>query len=346
MQCNTPILSIRMLLVTACLVLAACARPAQQEVTLLAGYTMGGDWTVKITGDLPMPEEQLRAGIQGQFDVVDAALSADRPDSALNRFNSASHGQWQVLEPELFEVLRYALEIAQISRGAYDPTIAPLVDLWASRPDGHMSHHRPDERKLAQALALVGWRQVQLDVPRRRARIPPGVRVDLSSLDGGRGVDRVAWWLRGQGINDFLIDLSGKLMASGRNARRASWSVAVRDIETAGPLGLPRDGQIVRLQNQAIVTEDKRHPVRRDGRQYVRYIDPASGMPIDHGTASGTVLANECMVADAWATLLMLMPREDAIVLADRYALAAQLVAREGGVHAQLHSARWRREGL
>jgi len=345
MQYKPPILSIRTLLVAACLLLGACAQPVQQHVTLLAGHTMGGDWTVKITDELPMPEDQLRAGIQRQFDVVDAALSADRPDSALSRFNAASRGQWQVLEPELFEVLRYALEIAQISRGAYDPTIAPLVDLWASGSHAHMAH-APDAQGLARARALVGWRQVELDIPRSRARVPPGVRVDLSSLDGGRGVDRVAWWLRGHGINDFLIDLSGKLMASGRNAQRASWSVAVQDIEAGGPAGFPGDGQIVRLQNQAIVTEDGRQPVRRDGRRHVRLIDPASGLPIDHGMASGTVLANECMVADAWATMLMLMPREDAIVLADRYALAAQLVARDGEGHAQLHSARWRREAL
>lgn len=339
---HTPNLSMRTLLIAACLLLGACARP-EQQVTLLAGHTMGSDWTVKVTGELPIPEEQLRAGIQRQFDAVDAALSADRPDSALNRFNAASHGQWQALEWELFEVLRYALEVAQISRGAYDPTIAPLIDLWASGPEGHKPSP-PDAEKLARARALVDWRKVQLDIPRRRARIPPGVRVDLSSLNGGRGVDRVAWWLRAYGVDDFLIELSGKVMASGRNAQHATWSVAVKDMAADDPAGVLQGGQIVRLQNQAIVTEDEHRMVRRDGKHYVRHIDPASGMPVDHGTASGTVLANECMVADAWATLLMLMPRDEAIMLADRYALAAQLVAREGAGTMDLHSARWKRE--
>lgn len=342
MRCNSPKLSMRMLLLAA-LLLSACSRPAQQ-VTLLAGQTMGSEWTVKVTGELPIPEDELRAGIQRQFDAIDAALSADRPDSALSRFNAASNGQWQALEPELFEVLRYSLEIAQISHGAYDPTIAPLADLWASGP-GKNRLHSPDAEKLARARALVGWRKVELDVPRRRARIPPGVRVDLSSLDSGRGVDRVGWYLRTHGIHDFLIDLSGKVMASGRNAGHATWSVAVKDSPAGDPAEVMRDGQIVRLRDQAIVTEDGYRSLGRDGSRYVRYIDPASGMPIDHGTVSGTVLANECMVADAWATLLMLMPREEAIVLADRYALAVQLVAREGGGHLGLHSARWRREG-
>src|SRR5688572_4160744 len=113
--------TVRTLLAAACaLLLLACG--AKPQATLLTGETMGSVWTVKIAGALPMDEAALRAGVQARFDAVDAALSTWRADSALSRFNAATHGDWQELDPELFAVLEYALQLAAISDGAYDIT--------------------------------------------------------------------------------------------------------------------------------------------------------------------------------------------------------------------------------
>src|SRR4051812_11340350 len=181
---------VRVVVALTCLALAGCAtRPAMQE-TLLSGQTMGSAWTLKIAGPLPASAEALQAGVQARFDAVNLALSTYRPDSALSRFNSDDTGQWVDIDPELGEVLFYALGLAEDSGGAYDVTVGPLVNLWGFGPDP-ATLRVPDAAALESARSRVGWRKVEVDASRRRARKTPGVRVDLSSLGKGRGVDRV-----------------------------------------------------------------------------------------------------------------------------------------------------------
>ena len=220
------------------LALAACAgQPAQHAgETLISGQTMGSAWTVKLAGPLPASAEVLRAGAQARFDAVNLALSTYRADSALSRFNADDSGEWVDIDAELGEVLAYALSLAEASGGAYDVTVGPLVNLWGFGPDP-ATNQVPDAAAIEAARANVGWRGVVVDLENHRARKRPGMRVDLSSLGKGRGVDRVAEYLDAQGVTNYLIDLSGKLRARGRNARGAC---------VAGRGGTPRGRRIVR----------------------------------------------------------------------------------------------------
>lgn len=329
------------LIVAGALALAACGRAPRPEA-LLTGETMGSAWTVKLAGDLPADEGTLRAGVQAQFDAVDAALSTYKTDSALSRFNAAPDDDWQHLDAELFAVLRYALELAAISEGAYDVTIAPLVDLWGFGPAPRRDAP-PTEEQIAAARARVGWQQIELDVAQGSARRPPGVRIDLSSLGKGRGVDRVAGWLEAQGVHDYLIDLSGKLRAGGRNAQGTAWHVAVEKPEADDPSGQPNiTREVVALQDDAIATAgDYRRFFESGGSHFSHLIDPVSGRPIDRTTGSATARANDCMSADAWATLLTLVTPDRAIVLANQHQVPALVITREGSALRFLHSDRW-----
>jgi thiamine biosynthesis lipoprotein len=259
---------VRTLLTAACvLLLGACTR--EPAVTLLAGETMGSAWTVKIAGPLPQSEDALRAGVQAQFDAVNAALSTYQADSALSRFNDAPHADWQVLDPELFAVLHYALQLAALSGGAYDVTVGPLVDLWGFGP-APRRESPPDDAQIARVRALVGWRLVELDTAGSRARRPVGVRVDLSSLGKGRGVDRVAQWLDASGVEDYLIDLSGKLRAHGVNAAGEPWRVAVEKPEGDDPSGNPNvTDAVMALRNESVATAgDYRRFFESDGAHF------------------------------------------------------------------------------
>lgn len=327
--------------IAACLLLVACGAPAPQA-TLLSGTTMGSVWTVKVAGPLPMEPDALRNGVQAQFDTVDAALSTWRADSALSRFNAAAHADWQTLDAELFEVLDYALQLARISDGAYDITVGPLVDLWGFGPDPARST-APSAEAIARARAQVGWHRIELDRQGRRARRAAGVRIDLSSLGKGRGVDRVAAWLESQGVHHYLIDLSGKLRAAGGNERGEPWRVAVEKPEADDPSGRPNiTDAVIALQDEAVATAgDYRRYFESGGAHYSHLIDPASGMPVDHGTVSATALAADCMSADAWATLLVLMPHQAAQDLAARHGIPALLIVRDGQDVRLLPGAHW-----
>jgi FAD:protein FMN transferase len=332
----------RLFIALAGLALAGCAtHPAMRE-TLLSGQTMGSAWTVKIAAALPASAEVLQAGAQARFDAVNLALSTYRADSALSRFNSDDSGQWVDIDAELGEVLSYALSLAEDSGGAYDVTVAPLVNLWGFGPDP-ATRRVPDAASLEAARARVGWRKVEVDASKRRARKAPGVRIDLSSLGKGRGVDRVAEYLDAQGVANYLIDLSGKLRARGYNAGGDPWRVAVEAPEADATSGQPAfKPEIVELVNQSVATAgDYRRFFEIDGKHYSHIIDPRTGWPVAHATVSASAIASDCMHADALATVLMAMSPGDAVALTDRRRIAALLIGRGDSGYVVTHTGTW-----
>jgi thiamine biosynthesis lipoprotein len=333
---------IRAILAVAGLALAGCAtQPAARE-TLLSGETMGSAWTVKIAGSLPATAETLRAGVQARFDAVNLALSTWRQDSALSKFNGDDRGEWVDIDAELGEVLAYALELAEESGGAYDVTVGPLVDLWGFGP-APASRRVPDTAAIEAARVRVGWRKVQVDAARRRARKDPGIRIDLSSLGKGRGVDRAAEYLDAQGVTNYLIDLSGKLRARGLNSRGGAWRIAVEAPQAdATSAASSFEPAIVALRDQSVATAgDYRRFFEIDGRHYSHIIDPRTGWPVTHDTVSASAIAPDCMQADALATMYMVMRPDDAIALANRRRMPALLISRQVSAYRAAHSSTW-----
>jgi thiamine biosynthesis lipoprotein len=344
----------RVVAVAASLALVACAShpvqhpervPGSRE-TLISGQTMGSAWTVKLAGALPASAETLRIGAQAQFDAVNLALSTYRADSALSRFNNVDSGEWVVIDPELAEVLAYALSLADASGGAYDITVGPLVDLWGFGPDP-AKNQVPPLAAIEEARARVGWREVEVDLANHRARKRSGMRVDLSSLGKGRGVDRVAEYLDSQGVANYLIDLSGKLRARGRNARGEPWRIAVELPVADASSSVPgMDPTVVSLNDESIATAgDYRRFFESGGRHYSHIIDPRTGFPVDHATVSATAMAHGCMEADALATVMMVMPPSGAMALAERLQLRTLLIEHLSGTagnYEVLRSAAWR----
>ena len=182
-----------------------------------------------------------------------------------------------------------------------------------------------------------------MDVEHHRARKPAAVRVDLSSLGKGRGVDRVAEYLDAQGVANYLIDLSGKLRARGRNAQGTAWQVAVEQPAPDYPSGAARTvPAVVALRDESIATAgDYRRFFESGGRHYSHIIDPRSGAPVTHATLSATALGPTCMQADALATLLMVMEPAAALRVAAEQRVPALLIQREDSGFRLERSAAW-----
>jgi thiamine biosynthesis lipoprotein len=329
-------------MLTLTLALGACAAQPVSRETLLSGETMGSAWTVKVAGELPLPASELQAGIQARFEAVNQALSTWRADSALSRFNAARTSGWQDVDSELAVVMAYALGLAKDSAGAYDVTVGPLVNLWGFGPDP-ATFRVPPAAAIEQAKSRVGWHRVEVDVAGRRARKPAEVYVDLSSLGKGRGVDRVAEYLDEQGVAHYLIDLSGKLRARGRNAAGVPWRVAVErpgaDVDASGPA---LESIVITLNDSSVATAgDYRRHFESGGRHYSHIIDPRTGSPVTHATVSATALASSCMAADAWATVFMAMEPRDALELAEQRRVAALLIGRADAGFSTMASSSW-----
>ncbi len=313
-------------LLCAILLLTACSRgPA--PITL-SGSTMGTYWTVRLAS-MPARVDApgLRREIEALLDEVNAEMSTYRPDSVITAFNNARAGDVIDLPPGFAGVLGEALYWAEATGGAFDPTIGPVVDLWGFGPDGAIDVY-PDPDELMRRLALVGWERLEFDPESARVQQPGGLRLDLSGIAKGWGVDVIAEHLQARGIDGFLIDIGGDLRVQGQRPDGQDWRVA---IERPQP-GRGEARSLIESSRAAIATSgDYRNFVEFNGQRYSHLIDPASGRPIDHATVSVTAVAETCTTADALATALHVMPPDRALEFAIERDLAVLWLLVEDG---------------
>lgn len=291
-------------------------------VDTLGGETMGTTWCVKLIA----PGASLRAlhdAIQSRLDGIVVQMSTWLPDSDLSRFNASQAGSWVVLPDELFRVMQCALEIAEASGGAFDPTVGPLVDLWGFGPQGR-SGGIPDDRRVEAVRRRIGWQRLALRADTREALQPGDVRVDLSAIAKGYAADAVAQDLRTRGIGSALVEIGGELYGYGRKPEGAPWRVLVE----TDPERDDAEPQVLRLSGNAVATSGDRWHRYRDGdAEYAHTIDPRTGRPVAHAPVAVTVVADEAMRADAWATALTVMGADAGLTFAREHGLAARFIA-------------------
>jgi thiamine biosynthesis lipoprotein len=316
----------RLALATPFLSLIACDGGGRRQ-TELTGPTMGTTYCVKIP-HLPrgVEREALERDIAAILETVNARMSTYRPDSELSRFNAGASASWAEVSPDTLAVVDEALRVSRLSGGAFDPTIGPLVDLWGFGPGG-APRAVPSRSRIEATLPATGYRNIgTTDSPPALGKNRHDIRVDLSGIAKGFGVDKVAEHLRRIGVDHYLVEIGGELRGRGYNTRGGVWRVG---IERPAALGAPQ--RIVRLGGQGLATSgDYRIFFERDGARYSHILDARDGRPVGHGLASVTVIAPTAMRADALSTALMVLGPEAGLELARREGVAAFFIARKG----------------
>ncbi len=315
------------------LALAGCtdaqvARPAGATGSgqRFGGLTMGSSYTVRLANTAfdAAGLDRLQADVQGALDAVDRRMSLYRPDSELVRFNGHPAHQPLALSPELLSVLQAGQRVAELTGGAFDVTVAPLVLAWGFGPEPRQG--LPGAPLLQQRRAATGHRHLQIDAAGGLAtKRLPGLQADLGGIAKGYGVDQVAQLLQAQGLADFMVEVGGEVRTAGRNARGRPWQIGIEEPDAAPP----RARLVVPLSGQAMATSgDYRIYFEEGRRRYSHEIDPASGEPIVHGLASVTVVAADCMQADALATALIVMGPQAGLALARQQGIPAHFIVR------------------
>ena len=300
---------------------------ARAAVRTFRGETMGSFYTLKIAhqGSDGMLLA-AHAAVRNALDGVDLAMSTHRPDSELSRFNAHAHSTPYAVSAPLLEVLQLAAAASTATAGAFDVTVAPLVDAWGFGPA--RGPRNVDDATVRSLEARVGFAQLAVDPGTRTVRkLHPAVRADLSGIAKGYGVDRAAAALDALGVGDYMIEAGGEVRVRGTNGGGAPWQIAIEQ-----PDAVPQRPRIVLgLRDTAIATSgDYRIYYVRDGRRYCHEIDPATGRPMESGIASVSVVAPQCAVADALGKLIV-RPIEQAYALATAHGLAAYFVLRGPG---------------
>lgn len=311
------------------------ARPVGGSVRAFGGATMGTTWSVKAVLPATTDLSALEAMVQRALDAVVAEMSPWEPLSDLSRYNRAPAGSWTPLPAATVTVLRRAIEIAEASGGAFDPTLGALTDLWGFGPRP-FSGAPPEPAAIAPLREAGGWKRLSLD---GEALFQPGdLRLDLNGIAKGFGVDQAAAALDRAGVKSYLVEVGGELRGTGAKPDGQPWWVELERPPTAND----SEKTVAALHDLAVATSgDYRRFFDHDGRRYAHTLDPATGEPSTNPTVSVTVLVKDCMSADAWATALTVMGPGAALAFAATHDLAALIVSRaaQGGLEERLSPA-------
>ncbi|MBK1702218.1 FAD:protein FMN transferase ApbE [Thiococcus pfennigii] len=314
------------LMLVAALGLAGCGDPLDPllEVT---GPTMGTFYSVKVARPpAELRTETLRETVTAVLDQVIAEISTYDPTSELSRLNADPTTDWVPVSAELLDVVAEGQRISELSGGAFDITVGPLVNLWGFGPE-HRDGTVPDAAAIAAALERVGYDKLAL-----RAE-PPAIRkargdiyIDLSALGEGQGAARVASALEARGVTDYMVAIAGAIRVRGHNAKGAPWAIAIEE-PTPGRRSVHR---IIEISDGALSTSgDYRNFFEEGGQRYSHEIDPKTGRPIAHSLASVTVVDADATRADGLATALMVMGEARGPALAEAEQIPAYFIVRE-----------------
>ena len=307
----------------------APALPEGHAVWSLDGQTMGTTWSVQLVAPPAADREVLAAAIQQELDAVVAVFSPWDPTSEISRFNAAPPGVWALSSP-LWSLLDAAMDLADDTNGAVDPTLGALVDLWGFGPPGPRPVGTiPTDDEIAAALTVSGWQKLRLNREARGAMQTGGMKLDFSGIAKGHAVDRVSERLTALGAASHLVEVGGELRGEGVKPDAQPWWVEIEQPPFMDAIGGKAPPTVVALCGLAVATSgDYRRYYVAEGRLLSHTLDGAAGRPIDNGLASVTVLHASAMKADAYATALTVLGPDEGPAFAEAMQLAAHFLLR------------------
>lgn len=317
-----------LLLSVALLSLTACWPERPPESLKISGETMGTTYNVTVI-DPPKSaaQESLLAEIEGALADVNSKMNNWDPSSEVSTFSAATSTAPVAISNDLNTVMTEANRIHTLVDGKFDVTLAPLIDLWGFGPK-KPGEPIPTDAEIDAALAAIGQSDKLILSDGTLAKTLPGVSVNLSAIAKGYGVDQIAAALESVGVDRYLVEIGGDLVAKGLNASDEPWSIGVErpdasaqvveTVLTVSDLGLATSG-------------DYRNYFEEDGVRYSHIIDPTTGRPVTHSTASVTVLADSAMTADGLATALLVVGHDAAMRIAEAEGIAVMTIDREDG---------------
>jgi len=286
--------------------ISGCSR-SPKEINIL-GETMGTTYTVKIVSEEKIDKDKIQHDIDSVLIMVNNQMSTYVVDSEINKFNSFRGSTPFQLSPEFYQVVERAFHWMHLTEGAFDITIMPLTTAWGfgTRRDFSI----PSELEITSALKNSGFDQLMLQLSGLQ-KLNPDVQLDVNAIAKGFGVDVIATYLTGVDISNYMIEIGGEISCSGVNRRGEIWNIGIQS-PTNGNQGFLG---IVKMNNKAIATSgDYRNFYISEGKTISHIIDPHSGETVTD-VSSASVIADNCMDADALATALMVMGKEDGINL-------------------------------
>lgn len=289
------------------------------------GPTMGSTYSVKyLRTEGVAPQSEIKAATEAILADIDLQMSTYRSDSLIEQFNRAPGGTCQEMPEGVLTLIAAGDRLHEESGGAFDLTLEPLLDLWGFGPKGQ-GEAVPSPQKLDEVRQRIGQQHLRVEGSMLCKDVD--VEVDFNSIAAGYAVDEIIARLIEMGVSSYLVEATGELKAAGRKPDGHHWRIG---------LEAPRDDQrvaqrILLLDGYGISTSgDYRNYFEEDGQRYSHTLDPVTGKPVNHKLAAVTVADPSTLRADGLSTLLMVLGPEAGQAFAERNAIAAFFVIREG----------------
>jgi thiamine biosynthesis lipoprotein len=268
------------------------AAPAQTE------FVMGTICGVNLYGS---GSQKLYAAVFSRLREIDRAMNANTGagsgESEVGRINRAAGKEAVKVSGDLITVLERALRYAELSGGAFDPAVGPLVKLWGI---GTETERIPEAGEIRAALALVNWRDILVNREAGTVLLrKPGMALDLGAIAKGYAADEAAVLIKNSGLRRGIVDLGGNILALGTRQGGQPWRIGIQapDRERGDYLG------VLLVENKSVVTSGvyERY-FESEGRRYHHILSTENGYPIDNGLLAVTVIADFSIDADGLST--------------------------------------------
>lgn len=328
-QKRSSLLIILLLFTIAGIVVFTSRSKAPKPPLSLEGSTMGTYWRVQYykKNNTP-PQDQLKNAIEKKLTTINKQMSTYDPTSELSLFNAQKESRTQSISPELAYVIDASLSLSQYSNGAFDISVAPLINLW-----GFGEHHSltaPSSEALSRVKNQIGYQHI-IRADSKLGKQTAELSINVSAIAKGYAVDEIALELDNSHIDNYLVDIGGELKAKGKRKERP-WKIAIEKPVAFKPGNFQRvPMQTLVLNDISVATSgDYRNFYWHEGRRVSHTIDPSTGYPVTHDMASVTVLHASAMWADGWATTLMVLGEEKGLALANQHGIPVYMIIREG----------------
>ncbi len=276
------------------------------------GYTMGTSYSVQAFYPLWITRDMAQAYIDEELKKVNASMSTYDPLSEISLFNSSTDLAYRDISKEFYFVISIGKQLYDLSSGAWDGTVDPLIKLWGfdnKKREGFPEHGEVTRIKNNIGFSNLSLREGQLKKDR------PSLGVNVSSIAKGYGVDQIRGLLFQLGVKQAFIEIGGEIRVIGARSDGRLWRAGVQHPNVSEALDLYG---VVELYDRAMATSgDYRQFFEHEGISYSHIIDPRTGYPVKKRVASVTVLAESCAFADGLATAFMVMKPAESLAVVE-----------------------------
>ncbi|HKI88831.1 MAG TPA: FAD:protein FMN transferase, partial [Draconibacterium sp.] len=251
--------------------------------------------------------KDLQDEITEKLAVYNRIFSTYDKESTISKINNNIDTK---LEPEFITCFRRAEEVSKITHGAFDITCGPMVNAWGFGPE---EKEKMTPEIIDSLKAITGYQKVKL----RNGKIfkeNPHMKLDMSAISKGYTCDLMGDFFRSKGCGNYMVEIGGEVVAKGKNEKGNIWTIGISKPDENAFFASNDYQAKVHLPDNALATSGNyRNFYVENGKKYAHTIDPKTGYPVQHSLLSSTVLTDNCMTADAFATAFMVLGLEDGI---------------------------------